>query len=474
MIPCPICSFEVADPRGLASHFRHQAATHPNYGQWCEEQRFGQGSEPEDYVTCLACGHRAETLARHLKASHGITADQYKTNHPGALIRCIRVTSNMGVAAKSRDGGHGKGHTKTVTCPGCGIKQDKSKFLVVGVHDFRCIACKQKAEDARWVDKQEGDDYVQCLECGYRAENLTSHVQNAHHDYRANHPNAPMVALMSAVRDKTAIRGVVRSPEFGQKIREAKLLGFTLDDFTPYLESDGTVDHRKMLVAVGCALPTLQRYMDDFGLVATKKYIEAADVARRVNLTAEQLHQYKLGNGKVSIAKTMSGLGLCNITIKKECRRLGLTWAHGNVSQRRCLDAVSKALDGLSFEEEWKSWRFVNPPTGHRFRFDGYFPDVGLVVEFQGMFHYTFPNPWMIHESYRPEWNKLVERDRIKREMITNAPDLTYLEILEDEPYTDIAYLTGRLVQAGVLEVRPGGIWFGNKLVRPVQEEAVR
>ena len=155
---------------------------------------------------------------------------------------------------------------------------------------------------------------------------------------------------------------------------------------------------------------------------------------------------------------------------------LGTVWAHGNVSQRKCLDAVREALGGAPYQEEWKSWSFTNPLTGHRFRFDGYYASIGLVVEFQGIFHYRFPNPWMKDESYRSEWEKLVERDRIKKQMIQTTPGLTYLEILEDEPFMDIQYLRGRLMGLGVLEARSGGLWLGDKLIQesiPEDEHAL-
>lgn len=39
----------------------------------------------------------------------------------------------------------------------------------------------------------------------------------------------------------------------------------------------------------------------------------------------------------------------------------------------------------------------------------------------------------------------MVERDRAKRRLIEAAPDLVLLEVREDEPYTDVMYLRGRL-----------------------------
>jgi hypothetical protein len=311
----------------------------------------------------------------------------------------------------------------------------------------------------------EPQDYVTCLECWYRAESLVSHLQHEHPGYRERHPEAIVVSLGSALREKTAIRGVPRSPEFGERIRQAKLIGFTLEDFKPYLEPDGTVDHRRMLAAVGCAWPTLKGYMDALGLKPTPKYIEQAVARRRVFLTVEDLKPYKLGNGKVSPASAMRGLKLSFPIVKRECLRLGLPSFHRRIRQTLCLDAVQEALGGLVYISEWKSARFVNPNSGHRFRFDGFFEEAYLIVEFQGHQHYLFPNAFLTNESYRSEWDALRERDRIKREMVLSTPGLHYMEVLEDEPFTDVAYLRGRLVDLGVLEVRPGGIWLGKKLV---------
>lgn len=78
---------------------------------------------------------------------------------------------------------------------------------------------------------------------------------------------------------------------------------------------------------------------------------------------------------------------------------------------------------------------------------------MGLVVEFHGYQHYTFPNFFMPHESYRPLWEAMVERDHIKRDMINASPDLIYFEVREDEPYDNPDYLRGRLVQATVLPI---------------------
>ncbi|MFA6234620.1 MAG: MucR family transcriptional regulator [Bacteroidota bacterium] len=459
---CPVCGLLVEGAKGLGMHFRHRREAgdqiHISYQEAKSEAKWTDLTPNLDYVICLECGHRAETLAGHLKASHGINAVEYKKKHGLSVrIRSLRLEGTRSIAAKNRKGGFGKGSQKIVTCPSCGESWEGSKFLCPDVHDLRCNPCKEKAdakdEAFRWENKIETSDYVICLECEYRAENLTSHLQHRHPGYRERHPEGEIVARCSAVRDKSALKGLVRPPEFGQKIRESKLLGLTMEDFLPFFEDNGTVDQREMLKIIKCGWPTLKSYMDDLGLKPTRKYLEASKEAHRVILTTQQLGLFKLGNGKISLAKAMLGTGYCKVTIKKECVRLGLRCAYANVAQLKCLTAISEALGSLPFQMEWSQERFTNRETGHRFRFDGYFSDVNLVVEFQGHQHYLFPNAYMRNESYRPEWEKLKERDRVKREMIENSQDLIYLEVFEDEPYTDISYLRSRLIQLGITPV---------------------
>lgn len=447
---CPICGDVVANVRGLASHFRHQADTHPHYATWKADQKWADKVEGVDYVRCRECEHRGASLARHLKAAHGFSADEYRTRHPGALVRPTAVEGRRraGIkAARRSDAYEGK---KIIVCPSCGREHEVHKLSGI----IPCPQCKAADEktcyEDRWEGKSEPDDYVTCAECGYRAENLTSHTQNAHSGYREGHPEALMVALNSAVRDKTALKGLVRPLAFGQAIREAKTLGFTLSDFEPYLEVDGTVDHRRAMKGLACAWPTLKRYMTDLGLEMTTRYLKQRQADRRVVLTKETLEAFKLKNGKVSVGRAVGVLGHHFKTIKRECDRLGLPIFHRRIKQTFCLDAVSKALGGLTYMEEWKSWRFINPPTGYRFKFDGYFPDVGLIVEFQGHQHYTFPNAFLLDESYLPVYEASRERDKIKRELIEAAPDLQFLEVREDEPFKDVSYLKGRLHALGL------------------------
>ena len=101
------------------------------------------------------------------------------------------------------------------------------------------------------------------------------------------------------------------------------------------------------------------------------------------------------------------------------------------------------------------SWTFLNPVSGHRFRYDGFFPDFQLLVEFQGYQHYSFPS---VYIQDRDAFDALQERDRQKVEQVERDGRFKILVVREDEPYTDVEYLSQRLVGLGVLAA--GGCTF--------------
>jgi len=119
------------------------------------------------------------------------------------------------------------------------------------------------------------------------------------------------------------------------------------------------------------------------------------------------------------------------------------------VGQAICLETISQALGGAPYETEWSDARFVNPKTGGRLRFDGYFPSQHLVVEFHGAQHFQWPNHLGMDEE---TFCEMRERDRIKENLIHGDPVLRYFLVREDEPYADPAYLRGRLIDEDYLD----------------------
>ena len=142
----------------------------------------------------------------------------------------------------------------------------------------------------------------------------------------------------------------------------------------------------------------------------------------------------------------MSGLGRSYSVVKRECLRNGLAYHNCLVSQDRFLGLLAKIL-GAEPHREWSSDQFVNPRTGRRFKFDGYFDGVNLLAEMHGYQHYTFPNRY--HQT-EDDYLDARWRDDEKRRQVTASSTHRYLEVREDEPWQEESYLRERLRALGV------------------------
>ena len=406
-----------------------------------------------------------------------------------------------------------KGKTKVVLCSRCSAPRTVGWSFAPSLHDTRCDACAQKdaevekvAEEAKWASLIESLDYVKCLGCTYKAKNLTSHVQSAHPEWVGCYPGQ-MVAERSPIRDKTALKGRKHTPETialmkasagwnrgltketdervanaakamkgrvswskgltkkdhpglqstSEKLsaiktgipNDAARLDLSLVDFTPYLDETGAVDRKSMAEELDLSEPTITKYMEHVGLRLSTKYVDARAERTTIRIEKQDLERFAMENGKIVIAQAMLGLGRDYKVIRRECDRHGLETFNHAIRQTLCLDAVSKALGDVFYAQEWKSMKFVNPNTGHRFRFDGFFSSHNLVVEFHGYQHWTFPSVYIKKDEV---YFALQERDRIKENLIQGDPTLRYFLVREDEPYTNVAYLRGRLIDEGILD----------------------
>ena len=248
---CPVCGFTVANARGLASHFRHQSDTHPDYETWKADQKWAGKTEDVDFVRCRECGYRSASLARHLGSAHGFTADQYRAKHGSdALIRNRRTEAKRRAGIKNAK--QDRTGTKQVPCTTCGVAITVHKHAG-SLHDLRCSTCKTASEEARWEGLEDGFDYVTCLDCGYRAVNLTSHMQNAHPDYRERHPDAQINAEVSQIRIP------------------ANKIDLTEADLTPYKDDKGRVEVAKAADLIGCSWATVLRNCRALGIPTRNK-----------------------------------------------------------------------------------------------------------------------------------------------------------------------------------------------------------
>jgi hypothetical protein len=297
------------------------------------------------------------------------------------------------------------------------------------MHESRCPDCvgfeEELEEELRWSTLIEGQDYVTCQACGYRAESLISHIRNAHPElegvYQEIFPGTQVIALNSSVRVKTEEARRNMSNSAGWKLGHTK-------------ETD-------LSIARGA-----EKMSVSMKKVRSTKFWRSVDLIR---LDKDILKAFKLKNGKISVGKAMAALEHAFVTIKRECERHGLEVSRKHVREALFLETLSQVLGGAAYEVEWSPEWAVNPATGWLFRYDGYFPEFNLVVEFMGYQHWNFPSFYIKDEA---QYFALQERDRIKENLIHSDPTLRYFLVREDEPYADPEYLRGRLIDEGILD----------------------
>lgn len=342
MLECSICKTSVSDLRGLASHFRHQASTHPDYSSWSEEQKWSGKVVGQDYVRCLECGFRSESLARHLKAAHAITADQYRErNGEAAPIRCGLTEARRRSGIKQSHAlSPRKGLTKISLCETCAAPVEVSRFS--SEKGVICPACA----DLKWKDKTEPEDYVTCLDCGYRAENLTSHFQNSHPDYRTRYPDALVNALKSGARYKGKIKGRTLSAEVRAKMSERAgrwNKGLTKETH-PSLKAASEKMQGKPSWCKGLTEETSEailRRSDSLRAYFALHDIECKN-GLKANLTPEDYELVLDAEGRVDRKKAMGLIEYSWNTIRKYMREHGLEISDVNV--KACQEASAQRL----------------------------------------------------------------------------------------------------------------------------------
>ena len=437
---CPVCGLGCVGQGGLSSHFARPpvltSEAHAKYLVDMEEAKWSAKLENQEYVICKLCGHRAESLARHLLAEHGITAKQYKVLYPDALIRSIALKAVRGEAIRQGLKCFGqKGRTKQVICPDCSQEHAVSLYFAYDMHDPRCPDCKRAAFEEEqdhiynsFNGKKEPDDYVECRICNYRAENLTSHIRSEHPDFEGYYldifPGSDIIALNSSIRVKT------------EATREAMSCNANNWQKGNTKESDSRI-----------ALAAKKR-----GVTVSRKIAEGSWHVwgtPQIELTKEQLAPYCIKNGKLSIGKAMVALSHSSQVIKREALKHGYTISRVHIREDICISTIAMLLGNPLHTTEWNDGTFRNPLTGYCFRYDGFFPEHNLLVEYFGYYHYIFPN---MYTRTQEAFDALQERDRQKAMQVEQDGRFKLLVIREDEPYDDPDYLRQRLVDLGILD----------------------
>lgn len=459
MIQCPYCSYQSASYKGMATHFRHQK--HPDYNTWKASQEAPK-VEGVDYVVCLECGGEFATLRGHLKRKHGITADEYRSKHSGAQLHSSKNVELHASTIRESVGDRDTSGTKSIECPTCGCTHEVSKYFVPSTHDADCSDCKSRRLLSDIVHSQdhiraagvEGRDYVTCLECGHVAENLTSHLMYSHgiRAYRENHPTAPINADGSGARDKSKLLGRKHSPDTIKKMRDSggwsKGLTWQTGDARMVSRREGILQSfRNGRESWSKGLTAKDHPSLEAASASHKRWFQEHtkywNNGLRADLTLDDLKVFAREDGRVEMGRAITGLGYSYPTIRKYVDSCGLDRAYSTkVAQGVCLQTIQKVLGDARYIEEWRTNRFRNPDTHYSFSYDGYFPDLELVVEYHGYQHFEYPN---IFHKTEDIFRKQVLRDALKRRLVLESGAYHYLEIRFDDPYDDETWVRNQL-----------------------------
>lgn len=386
-------------------------------------------------------------------------------------------------------------------CSVCGLRVDGERGLSQhfrhrrDAQDAAHMEYEQELEDARWAGKEEGLDYLVCRECGLRLESLTGHIL-VHGltapEYRTRH-GADALLRPWKVLDSMRV-GMLASPAH-QKGRDVGTKPIECDDcgvsflvsksFTPSIH-DARCDVCK---ATGNLLEEELRWE---GLEEPEDYVRCRQCgyrganltshlqskhpelvgqymavypgalinaqqsgsriggsSRALGLTKTDLLPYADKKGRVVVAQASEAIGCSWWTVLRYCRLLGIPTRNRLAFQKRVLDAFQAVLDE-PYVWEWAHPDIVNPKTGYRLFFDGYFPGHNLVVEANGKQHYQYVEWW--HKT-REQFEYRQKLDVLKARRLREE-GVRLVVVRYDEPFNDPMYLRGRLVGAGL--VSPG------------------
>jgi uncharacterized C2H2 Zn-finger protein len=139
--------------------------------------------EGRDYVRCLECENvRVGKVAEHIRKMYGgMTKEQYLERHPGAVLVAERVSE---VLSQIRMGREGMVYVPRVAYrlpDGSVVRKADAWMRAWNGNPPADSKVKAASVDLDpWTGKTEGEDFVTCNLCGYRAENLSRHVKREH------------------------------------------------------------------------------------------------------------------------------------------------------------------------------------------------------------------------------------------------------------------------------------------------------
>ncbi len=133
------------------------------------------------------------------------------------------------------------------------------------------------------------------------------------------------------------------------------------------------------------------------------------------------------------------------------CKKLNITnlnMTHSSISDvgRYCIYLFSEILDSNYEFEKTFNW-LINPKTNYKMRLDGYFEDLKLGIEYDGIQHYEYTPG--LDKTYDDFLNRQ-KRDKIK-DQLCKENGVKLIRIKYDEPLNE-EYLKQKLINEGIIK----------------------
>lgn len=303
----------------------------------------------------------------------------------------------------------------------------------------------------------DSEDFVCCLECGFKASTLATHLRThdlTAKDYLQKHPGALIrshsltrkrsqaIAKSWKSRKESSKRATKQiscsrcgadhevslflSPKTHNahckactealKARKEEQLWHdqkTPDDYVICLECGHRARNLTSHIRSKHSMSWYKETYPDALLVALNCRSRDKE-ALQLKASVEDLKPFMDDKGSVLVAQAAKEFGCAQNTMKRLCRRLGIPTRNRLAFQKRALESVSQVLGGLSYEWEYQDPAIRSPKTGYCLRYDGFFPHVNLLVEAHGIQHEKFVPYW--HKTQdKFEYRKYLDRYKEKR-----------------------------------------------------------
>lgn len=133
----------------------------------------------------------------------------------------------------------------------------------------------------------------------------------------------------------------------------------------------------------------------------------------RYDFTPADLLKHADSKGCVVVEEVCQAHQCRGSTVIAYCRKYGIPTRNRLAWQKVVLDQAARYL-GEDYIWEWSHPSIVNPETGWKFNFDGFFPQRRLIIEAHGEQHFRYSEKW--HGTVE-EFEKQRSRDALKCEL---------------------------------------------------------